>query len=120
MPSNGSGWQVIAAGRVDTWQSRGDGYACDGRPVYGMGGVDGLGGRVGGRETTSADWDGLSGGFSSRFFCQGEGRGFESRRPLSIKHLLSGLFDGRVAGCDCVAVSMVCPWFAHGRRTVRR
>ena len=28
-------------------------------------------------------------------------------------------FRGRVAGCGCVAVPMVCPWFAHGRRTVR-
>jgi hypothetical protein len=28
----------------------------DGRPVYGMGGLDGLGGRVGGQETTSGDW----------------------------------------------------------------
>ena len=25
---------------------------CDGRPVYGMGGLDGLGGRIGGQETT--------------------------------------------------------------------
>ena len=56
---------------------------CDGRPVYGMGGLGGLGGRTGGQETTSGDWDGLSGGFSSR--CQGEGRGFESRRPLHIR-----------------------------------
>ena len=28
----------------------------DGRPVYGMGGLDGLGGRTGGQETTSGDW----------------------------------------------------------------
>ena len=47
-----------------------------------MGGLDGLGGRIGGQETTSGDWDGLSGRFSSR--CQGEGRGFESRRPLQL------------------------------------
>ena len=32
-----------------------------------MGGLDGLGGRMGGQETTSGDWDGLSGGFSSPF-----------------------------------------------------
>ena len=52
----------------------------DGRPVYGMGGLDGLGGRIGGQETTSADWDGLGGREPQP--CQGEGRGFESRRPL--------------------------------------
>ena len=28
----------------------------DGRPVYGMGGLDGLGGRIGGQDTTSGDW----------------------------------------------------------------
>ena len=79
-----------------------------GRPVFGTGGPDGLDGRMGGQEPTSRDWDGLSGGFSSR--CQGEGRGFESRRPLSVKHLLNGTFNGRLADCGCVAVPMVCPW----------
>jgi hypothetical protein len=59
----------------------------DGRPVYGMGGLDGLGGRAGGRETTSGDWDGIGGREPQP--CQGEGRGFESRRPLSVKNLLS-------------------------------
>ena len=29
---------------------------CDGRPAYGVGGLDGLGGRMGGQETTSGDW----------------------------------------------------------------
>ncbi len=47
---------MIAAGCVDTWQSRGDGYACDGRPVYGLGGLDGPDGRIGGQDTTSRDW----------------------------------------------------------------
>ena len=47
-----------------------------------MGGLDGLGGRAGGQETTSGDWDGLGGREPQPFFCQGEGRGFESRRPL--------------------------------------
>jgi hypothetical protein len=28
----------------------------DGRPVFGMGGLDGPGGRMGGQETTSAVW----------------------------------------------------------------
>ena len=54
-----------------------------------MGGLDGLGGRAGGQETTSGDWDRLGGRFSSR--CQGEGRGFESRRPLHMKVQLSGV-----------------------------
>jgi hypothetical protein len=63
---------------------------------------------MGGQKTTSGDWDGLSGGFSSR--CQGEGRGFESRRPLSAKHLLKLPFEGRLVGCGAVAVPMVCPW----------
>ncbi len=62
------------------WRAAGFVGGGDGRPVYGMGGLDGLGGRMGGQEPMSGDWDGLSGGFSSR--CQGEGRGFESRRPL--------------------------------------
>jgi hypothetical protein len=66
-------------------------HDCDGRPVYGMGGLGGLGGRIDGQETTSGDWDGLGGRFSSR--CQGEGRGFESRRPLHFaeaSHEISG------------------------------
>ena len=34
----------------------------DGRPVYGMGGLDGLGGRIGGEETTSAGCTGWADG----------------------------------------------------------
>jgi hypothetical protein len=65
----------------------------DGRPVYGMGGLDGLGGRAGGQESTSGDWDGLGGGEPQP--CQGEGRGFESRRPLHIRPAQRIFPDGR-------------------------
>ncbi len=85
----------------------------NGRPVYGMGGLHGLGGRAGGQETTSGDWNGLGGREPQPFFCQGEGRGFESRRPLHLKVLVSGLFDGwmglRCCGC-AHGLPMVCPW----------
>gem|GEM_PF-3942988 len=42
----------------------------DGRPVYGMGGLDGLGGRAGGEETTSGHWDGLGGREPQPFFAK--------------------------------------------------
>jgi hypothetical protein len=42
----------------------------DGRPVYGIGGLDGLGGRAGGQETTSGDWDGLGGREPQPFFAK--------------------------------------------------
>ena len=45
---------------------------------------------------------------------QGEGRVFESRRPLSVKHLLSTPFDGCLEGCSLLAVPMVCPWSPYG------
>ena len=64
---------------------------------------------MGGQETTSGDWDGLSGGFSSR--CQGEGRGFESRRPLSVKRLLSGSSMVCLEGCGFASCAIGCP---HG------
>ena len=39
------------------WESVADFVgACDGRPVYGIGGLDGLDERIGGQETTSRDW----------------------------------------------------------------
>jgi hypothetical protein len=77
----------------------------DGRAVYGMGGLDGLGGRTGGRETTSACWTDQTDG-SHNFFCQGEGRGFESRRPLQ-KVLVSVPFaGGRFAGAAHVPTGL--------------
>ena len=60
----------------------------------------------------SAECGGLGGADAAP--CQGEGRGFESRRPLSVKHLLSTSFDWCVGRCGLLAVPMVCPWFAHG------
>ena len=75
--------------------------AFDGRPVCGLGGLDGPGGRTGGQETTPGDWDGLAGRFSSR--CQGEGRGFESRRPLHFaeaRHEILALGESFEHGLD--------------------
>src|SRR3954452_23536776 len=63
----------------------------DGRPVYGMGGLGGLGGRMGGQETSGLD--GLGGREPQP--CQGEGRGFESRRPLHIRPAQRTFSDGR-------------------------
>ena len=67
---------------------------------------------MGGQETTSAVWGGLDGREPQP--CQGEGRGFESRRPLAVKHLISGHFEDAWAGGGSVAAPMVCPWFARG------
>ena len=56
----------------------------DGRPLYDRPGLDGFSGFIGlirGRNSTSAEWGRLVGHSPSP--CQGEGRGFESRRPLN-------------------------------------
>src|ERR1035438_8267574 len=50
------------------------------RVLYYSDPLDGLNGRLRGRKTTSEDQSCLSGRLLAP--CQGEGRGFESRRPL--------------------------------------
>jgi hypothetical protein len=75
----------------------------DGRAVYGMGGLDGLGGRIGGQKTMSAEWGGLGGREPQP--CQGEGRGFESRRPLHFaeaSHEISSPAEDFVTCLDVV------------------
>ena len=90
----------------------------DGRPVYGMGGLDGLGGRIGGQETTSRGWTDSTDGYLH--VCQGEGRGFESRRPLSVNILASqGYFHASWSLALANGLPIVpiicpsCPSFAH-------
>jgi len=41
------------------------------------------------------------------FFCQGEGRGFESRRPLQIRR------SGRCVGAHPPCLPIICPSSAH-------
>ena len=55
---------------------------------------------------------GLVGGITSVTFCQGEGRGFESRRPLQPRWLVSRVFTDT----PCVELrdgSLGCPWPVH-------
>jgi hypothetical protein len=47
---------------------------------------------MGGQDTTSGDWMDQADG--SLHVCQGEGRGFESRRPLHLKVLLRDCLRG--------------------------
>ena len=74
--------------------------------VDGMGGVDGLGRTNRRRGPRRGDWDVLGGVFSSP--CQGEGRGFESRRPLHWKSRSGAAVVGRHAA-GCPSCPLDCP-----------
>src|SRR5262245_59747572 len=63
---------------------------------------------------------GLVGGITPvTFFCQGEGRGFESRRPL-CRISCAATDPRRVRGGGAASLPMSCPWLAHDLPMVRR
>ncbi len=68
--------------------------AGDGIPVYGVAGRGRTGWTESGQDRMKpGSPDGLDTSYHV-FFCQGEGRGFKSRRPLQ-RNQVSGPFEGR-------------------------
>ena len=55
IPTSCNGYQQLSTGGEHEMSGTVSGRL-DGRPVYGIGGLDGLGGRIGGQEPASRDW----------------------------------------------------------------